>query len=152
MSNLINLFEDQHGADAMEPEDILESFTCMLCIGIAINPLKCDTCEQVYCKNCIPENFFDARIKTNIYGDTYPKKYACYKMCGSEKLVLLTKIEKSILNSLPFTCQHADEHKCTAVVKYGDMKAHLEKECVHKIEFEEEKETLEQSFKLKAER
>ena len=36
-------------------EDVVETFTCMLCYGIVDKPLKCDKCETVYCSKCIPK-------------------------------------------------------------------------------------------------
>ena len=64
--------------------------------------------------------------------------YACYKKCGGRTVVGLSRIDKNILNSLTFKCQHADEHGCEAVIKYENYKKHLKEECVHKLVFPEE--------------
>ena len=64
--------------------------------------------------------------------------YTCYKKCGSRKVVGLSRMERNILNSLTFKCQHADEHGCEAIVKYEDYKKHLKEDCVHKLVFPEE--------------
>jgi hypothetical protein len=53
-------------------------------------------------------------------------------------VVGLSRIEKNILNNLSFQCQHADEHGCTAIVKYENYKKHLKEECVHKLVFPED--------------
>ena len=51
-------------------EDIIDSFVCMLCYGIVQNPLKCNTCQNLVCKTCVPL-------------DTISKnKFSCFKKCG----------------------------------------------------------------------
>ena len=56
-------------------------------------------------------------------------------MCGNKELVGLSRIEKNFMDSLQFKCQHEEEHDCQAVLKYENIRTHLEKDCVHKIEF-----------------
>ena len=128
----MDLSECNFDMTVLSSEDLLQDFTCLLCYGVAINPLKCDKCEQIYCSRCLPKTVTpDGQM--NSYG-----AYTCYKKCGSRKVVGLSRIEKNILNSLSFQCQHADEHGCTAVVKYEFYKKHLQEECVHKLVFPEE--------------
>ena len=149
MSNPITIFEDQFaGVDTIEEEDMMTPFTCMLCIGIAINPCKCDKCETIYCKDCIPKSYFDKSIKTSNYGNADQRPYACFKMCGSKKLIPLTRIERNILNTMTFTCQHADDFECDAKIKYCDMKSHLKNDCKNKIEFAEDDVCFEDYCKL----
>lgn len=102
----IELFEDQFAGEGhFDHDEILQPFTCMICIGIAINPCKCSKCETVYCRNCIPNHYWDKNINVR-----YPEKpYTCFKMCGSTTVVPLSKIERQILDSLSFTCQHEAE-------------------------------------------
>ena len=106
-------------------------FTCMLCYGVAIKPVKCSTCETVYCTNCLPPDAFPG-------GKYDPKKshkrYACYKQCGSKTTQALGRIERNLLNGLVFKCQHEPEG-CEAEVKYENYKSHLEKDCVKKLVF-----------------
>ena len=109
-------------------EEILSEFTCILCYGIVIDPVKCEKCETIYCYKCLPPDAF-GKPKADRYGPSY----TCYKKCGSAKLKSLGRIEKNILNNLPFKCQHSDEHNCEAVLKYEDIKRHLKHECVTKI-------------------
>ena len=51
-------------------DEIASNFTCLLCLGIAINPVKCGTCNTVYCQTCLPTP-----------GDGM-NAYKCYKLCG----------------------------------------------------------------------
>ena len=104
----------------LKDEDIIDPFVCILCYGIAISPVKCSKCETVYCLECLPEDV--------------ESKFKCYKMCGSQTLLKLGRIEMNILKALTFKCQHAEEYKCTAIVKYENIRKHLENDCVHKIQ------------------
>lgn len=132
MSNLIQLSEENfHGVEALDSQDLLDPFTCLLCYGVAIDPRKCEQCETVYCKECLPESAFNPNIRVR-----YPDKpYQCFKMCGSKKIVNLSRLERNILNNLKFRCQHEDEFGCTEVLTYETYKQHLAKECVEKVAF-----------------
>ena len=35
--------------------DVLDLFTCLLCMGIAYKPSKCNSCDAVFCNSCIKE-------------------------------------------------------------------------------------------------
>ena len=52
-------------------------------------------------------------------------------MCGANTISELGRIERNILNSLAFKCQH---YGCQAIVQYQNIRKHLSQECVHKIE------------------
>ena len=54
---------------ALSSEDLLQDFTCLLCYGVAINPLKCDRCEQIYCSKCLPKSVSpDGKLDMDPYG------------------------------------------------------------------------------------
>ena len=63
---MIDITEENFSAKDFDTESILNFFTCMMCYGIAQNPLKCNKCETVYCKACLPNTTF-----------------SCFKKCGS---------------------------------------------------------------------
>ena len=130
--NLIMISEDDFvGIESVCADELLTPFTCLLCYGIAIDPHKCKTCEQVYCSACLPKQAFDPKLPVK-----YPqKRYECYKKCGSKELVKLSRLERNLLNGLFFKCQHADSHGCEATVTYERLQHHLENECVHKVAF-----------------
>ena len=62
-------------------------------------------------------------------------RYTCYKKCGSNKLITMSRIEKNVLNNMTFKCQHADSYNCKATIKYENYRRHLELDCVHKLVF-----------------
>ena len=133
---MINISEDTFaGTSYMTEEDILSDFTCMLCYGIALQPLKCKGCETIYCSACLPEDAHDPSVKFK----PGQRKYQCYKLCGKSELGPLSRIEKNFLSNIPFKCQHEEEFGCKAVVKYEDYRKHLQNDCVHKIELPAEK-------------
>ena len=136
MSQLIDLCEDSFVGSKLTTDDILSDFICMLCYGVCIEPVKCNKCETMYCAKCLPREALPGGKPDNKPRSYDNPKYTCYKKCGSNKTVQLSRIEKNILNNLSFKCQHADEHGCEAVVKYEFYKKHLAEECVHKIVFE----------------
>ena len=51
------------------PEDVVQSFVCILCYGIVYKPVKCIKCETLICERCIAPKKL--------------KKFKCYKKCGS---------------------------------------------------------------------
>ena len=54
------------------PDDLVSSFTCMLCYGVVFNPIKCARCETLFCGRCVPEK------------RKLPGKFRCYNKCGSK--------------------------------------------------------------------
>ena len=119
---MINLYDEDGIFESM---DVISPFVCLLCLGVAQRPLKCSECETVYCTGCI-----FPKVKSN-------KVYACFKMCGSSKLLPLSRIERNILNSIEFKC----EQQCGMQVRYEDMKKHLMINCeTTKLVFDQEEE------------
>ena len=98
---MINISEDNFaGVTFMTEEDILSDFTCMLCYGIALQPVKCKKCETVYCSGCLSDDAHDNSIKVK-----YPQqKYTCYKKCGCSEVCQLSRIERNFLKNLRFNC------------------------------------------------
>ena len=89
-----------------------------MCCGFVVGPVKCDKCNKMYCSACLPDSAFNPSLRVR-----YPNKpYECFMKCGSRKTTQLSKIEKAILNSLPFSCQF-DE--CDETLKYSDYFDHL---------------------------
>ena len=84
---MTRLYEDDFIPEKFDITEVVNPFTCLLCLGVAQKPLKCSTCEQVYCTACL-----FPKVKMD------NKSYKCYKMCGSSKLVAISKIEKNLLN------------------------------------------------------
>lgn len=33
--------------------EVVQEFTCMLCYGIVMDPIKCKTCNNMVCKKCV---------------------------------------------------------------------------------------------------
>ena len=95
---------------------------------MAIYPVKCVTCESVYCKTCLPAEVLKGK-----------QAFKCLKDCENSTLRKLGRIERLVLNSLTFQCPHSEDG-CEAEVTYEDMMKHLEKNCVKKIQFIEEPE------------
>ena len=83
------IYEDDFLAKKFDVTEAVNPFVCLLCLGIALKPLKCDICEQVYCTACL---FPKVKMTS--------KPYTCFKMCGSRTLVALSKIERNLLNQL----------------------------------------------------
>ena len=123
-------------ADKLEGESVLENFICLYCYGVAVDAVRCDRCETVYCKACLPEDALDSsKFKKKNY---YEKPFECFAKCGSRKVVPLGKIELAILNSLRFQCQHIDDG-CEAELCYADYKNHLMTDCIMATKPDEKK-------------
>ena len=150
----LDLTEDSFVLDEMQTDDILADFTCFKCSLIAINPVKCDRCEKIYCSACVNtadhtvaevaatdadaitmDSLFDESTETEKTAPPQPPKktYTCLNKCGSSKTIELSRIERNLLNSLSFKCQHAEEHGCQSVVRYEHYRQHLAIECVHPL-------------------
>ena len=67
------------------PPTIVGNFVCMLCYGIVVDPLKCSTCETVFCKKCVVQNTPNQQAKSHDLKTNPEKYFDCYKKCGSKK-------------------------------------------------------------------
>lgn len=34
-------------------EELNDTFACKICFELALNPLECTSCEQLFCANCV---------------------------------------------------------------------------------------------------
>ena len=86
---LIDITDDMYCGSL--PDEIIQSFVCILCQGIVINPVKCETCELMVCKRCLPN-----------------KNFECYNKCGSKSSYTdkHNKQISTIYNQLKFECQN----------------------------------------------
>ena len=95
------------------PEDLVQTFVCILCYGIVFKPIKCTKCETLVCERCIAPKKL--------------KKFKCYKKCGSTEFTRdLKKQEKSILDNLLLRCQN-DE--CEDKIPLKSYWGHMRKTC-----------------------
>ena len=84
--------EEDFDTESFDSTNVTGPFNCLLCLGLAINPVKCNKCDQVYCLTCL---FTTVQNKYN---------FNCFKNCGGIAVSKLTRIETNILNSIPFKC------------------------------------------------
>lgn len=94
--------------------DMVADFTCMLCYGIVIEPIKCVTCGNLICKKCI-------NVQKMNQGTL-----ECYKKCGSKKFDKLSMTEQAIYDSLLFKCQNME---CTCRIPLSMYVAHMRSQC-----------------------
>ena len=40
-------------ANADDFSEVLETFNCMICFNIPIEPLECDKCDVIFCQKCV---------------------------------------------------------------------------------------------------
>ena len=116
-------------------DEIIRSFTCEMCCGVVVEPVKCDKCSKITCSACLPDTAFKPLLRV-----PYPNKpYECFMRCGSKGITELSQIEKNVLNCLPFECQFDD---CDETLKYSDYFEHLK--TVHQVEVPCQKKRLEE--------
>ena len=94
--------------------EVVQEFTCMLCYGIVIDPIKCMTCSNLVCKKCVNMNKVDQN------------RQECYKKCGSTRMGPLNMTEQRIYDSLLFRCQN-DE--CIARIPLKEYRSHMKHKC-----------------------
>ena len=101
--NLLSLSVD-YKLIIKEYKDIVNEFQCYICGNIPINPIKCEKCETIFCKNHIDEI-------------TNPVKKC--KSC-KEKLVMInfTTLEINILKKLKFHCFNNECNIILPIRKY----------------------------------
>ena len=103
------------------PSECIEDFVCMLCYGIVIDPIKCSTCETLFCKNCF---LMSRKMK---FGRKQKLEFSCYKKCGSTSFSFkLDRQEQQILNDLEFQCQNEE---CEDKIPLKDYVRHCKKDC-----------------------
>ena len=96
-------------------EEVVDKFTCILCYGIIVKPLKCLNCNNLVCSKCVPSK----RKKEG--------KFICYKKCGGkESTEHLFRQEEAVHQSLLFRCQNDD---CDEKIPLGKYYEHMLKKC-----------------------
>ena len=36
-------------------KELASEFICLICTGTALNPIECNSCNNLYCSHCIPD-------------------------------------------------------------------------------------------------
>ena len=104
--------------DYMNEENIIKneaykslgkSIICPICIDIIIDPMKCEKCNNIFCKQCLESwSRVDKRCPNRCQNPNYKK--------SSEK--------EELFSQLNFKCK-----KCQKIIKYSEMKRHYYLKC-----------------------
>jgi len=104
--------------DYMNEENIIKneaykslgkSIICPICIDIIIDPMKCEKCNNIFCKQCLESwSRVDKRCPNRCQNPNYKK--------SSEK--------EELFSQLNFKCK-----KCQKIIKYSEMKRHYYSKC-----------------------
>lgn len=95
--------------------DIISEYVCMICCGIAQEPIQCKTCNMHICKGCV-----NLKKLSNGWQE-------CLKKCGSYQFKMsLTGVDKRVYDSFLFRCQN-DE--CLERIPLGHYRSHMQHEC-----------------------
>ena len=92
-----------------------DSLICIICRHFSLDPLFCDKCKAVYCRNCLAE------YSQKNFNNQQP---SCSNKCGSKIFNDPPKMFKDILNNIEIQCIYEG---CYKYIKYLDYKKHLEK-------------------------
>ena len=90
------LASDVQNADQFK--DVLETFNCMICFNIPIDPIECSKCDVLFCKKCIE------KYKTAASYSSSRKCPKCREML--ETRPMNRKLKEMTLETLKF------EHRC----------------------------------------
>lgn len=104
--------------------------TCVICEGIAWNPLQCDKCENCFCKECL----------TKWQKESKNCPFRCLNAVYKKN-----KMINALLSQLQIKC----ENGCGQVIKYDNLQNHYESECLMINYKEKIKETSEKLEKMK---
>eukprot|EP00347_Sterkiella_histriomuscorum_P002873 403366466 len=91
-------------------ENVEDHFICTVCTGVIYDPLECEICSHMFCKECI---------------DKYESK--CPNTCENAKFQKIHRIFKSDLEKLSFKCQNYP--RCNVQVKYDEYRQHYD-QCI----------------------
>lgn len=99
----------------MEPsrfieKDLARNFLCVICQGIAWEPVKHANCSAIYCKKCTTNNEEIKCIIPYCKNKTQPLK---------DQLEELNQLESNIYNELNIPCRFCDQK-----MKVGTIKQH----------------------------
>ena len=89
------------------PEQIVSKFSCMVCFGIVIKPIRCLSCDTLVCHKCTPEDKlaqkkFDCVLKC--YENQNERRYSCNEEPVVPRYGSLSVIEKQIYDTMKFSC------------------------------------------------
>ena len=99
----------------LKDNDEIEEFICTICNNIVDKPIQCQTCEKIYCSDCINKYNLQKKNECPLCGDKPFKKGKINKILGN------------ILRNLEFICPM----DCGEIVKYSNIENH--KACCMKI-------------------
>lgn len=112
-------------------KQISQYTTCVICEGIAWNPVQCESCENCFCEECLVKWQKESKhCPFRCLNATYKKN----------------KIINKLLSQLELNCQNG----CGQVIKYDNLLNHYESECLminYKEKIEEMSEKLKQMKK-----
>lgn len=88
-----------------------DEFDCLICSEVALEPMECDSCGQIFCKICI--------------NDWISKNPAvkCPKRCTSSIIPIRSKALLKVYKNLDIRCANP---KCEKILKLGDLAPHEE--------------------------
>ena len=90
-NNDINLhIEESMVKNIQEYNNIKEEITCEICYGIVVKPKICETCETLFCENCI--------------NNWKKKNNTCPKRCSNFIIKDAPKVIKKLLDKLKILC------------------------------------------------
>ena len=91
-------------------KNILQDWTCGICQELVFNPMICDNCNYICCKDCIEENMKKC-------------KYICPIKCKSPAYRILNVTENKYINNIKLRCKHEG---CNEFIEYTNYNDHLE--------------------------
>jgi hypothetical protein len=91
--------------------EILESLKCPVCLDYAEEPMECQFCNHIFCKNCI------------IGSDQSKVKITLCPMCRKESNYKESAFAKRLLGNLPIACPN----DCSTNISRNELKGHLTK-------------------------
>ena len=92
-----------------------DSLICIICRHFSLDPLFCNKCKAVYCRNCLTE--YSQKNFNN-------QRPSCSNKCGSKIFAGPPKLFKDVLNNIKIECVYEG---CNKYIEYLDFKTHLEK-------------------------
>jgi late competence protein required for DNA uptake (superfamily II DNA/RNA helicase) len=84
--------------------DMRHLFDCQICLQVVHNPIECQNCGGIFCKDCI-----------EMYQTKRPKE--CVLHCKMPVNLPANRTVKKLLNDLQFTCNN-DFAGCKEIINY----------------------------------
>ena len=92
-----------------------DSLICIICRHFSLDPLFCNKCKAVYCRNCLTE--YSQKNFNN-------QRPSCPTKCGSKIFTGPPKLFIDVLNNIKIKCVYEG---CYKYIEYLDFITHLEK-------------------------